>query len=423
MVSELQYAPILQKYPRNSYILQTKVPPKADPQEFENILLKSLAALQITLEDENYIDLFSFHGINRPEHLKWIMQENGCLQVIRRYQQELKKIRFIGFSTHAMTPLIVEAIETSVFDYVNLHYHFIGCYTSSYSDANYHRHSNLEAILAAQRHDMGVFIISPSDKGGALYEPSRCLVDICMDSVAPSNNDNNQQQDVNLPLGALSPMLFNNLWLWSYQQEAQRLPPIHTLVIGAARPSDIDDHLLAAVYLSQATTCTQSIVVALQQRMDEKCGIERSHLLPLPTAYSNDEGIAVNQLYWLWRIVKAWGMYKFAVQRYQSLENNLKDWDDSKSWEERSKGFNWVPGLPYRPARQTQIMNLLLTRYSLQDTEYLILILQEVHQWLHSGGCYHRGEVPINITSQDAKSWESAYNLQSDIPFPERQKR
>lgn len=40
-------------------------------------------------------------------------------------------MRFIGFSTHAPTPVIVSAIESDAFDYVNLHYHFIGSYTAS----------------------------------------------------------------------------------------------------------------------------------------------------------------------------------------------------------------------------------------------------------------------------------------------------
>lgn len=49
----------------------------------------------------------------------WIVREGGCLEVIREYQQA-GRVKFIGFSTHGMTPLIVKAIETGVFDYVNL---------------------------------------------------------------------------------------------------------------------------------------------------------------------------------------------------------------------------------------------------------------------------------------------------------------
>ena len=87
------------------------------------------------------------------------------------------KVRFIGFSTHAPTDIILQAIETNLFDYVNLHWYYIN-------------QINWEAVTAAKRHDMGVFIISPSDKGGMLYKPPQKLVELC---------------------SPLSPMVFNDL--------------------------------------------------------------------------------------------------------------------------------------------------------------------------------------------------------------------
>lgn len=140
----------------------------------------------------------------------------------------LGKIRFIGFSTHAMTPVILQAIETDIFDYVNLHYQFIGSYTSTGTGPT---GSNLAAVEAARRHDMGVFIISPSDKGGALYAPSRTMYQECF---------------------PYTPLVFNNLFLWSVGfpenngSNTEYSPHIHTLVIGAARPSDFDEHMYSA---------------------------------------------------------------------------------------------------------------------------------------------------------------------------------
>jgi predicted aldo/keto reductase-like oxidoreductase len=51
-------------------------------------------------------------------------------QVVEEYRKA-GKVRWIGFSTHAYTGLVVQTIETGKFDYVNLHYHFVGSYTSS----------------------------------------------------------------------------------------------------------------------------------------------------------------------------------------------------------------------------------------------------------------------------------------------------
>ena len=141
----------------------------------------------------DYVDLLSVHGLNKPEQLDWVTRPGGCMEVLKEYQRK-GKIRFIGFSSHGMTPLIVQAIETGLFDYVNLHYQvriinsprnmimiiiitfinpisqFIGSYTASGSGP---KGGNIAAIEAAQKQDMGVFIISPTDKGGALYEPPK----------------------------------------------------------------------------------------------------------------------------------------------------------------------------------------------------------------------------------------------------------
>ena len=78
-------------------------------------------------------------------------------------------MRHVGFSTHAPTEIILDAIrheEDGGFDYVNLHWYYI-----------YQR--NWQAVEAATERDMGVFIISPADKGGMLYKPSKKMVELC----------------------------------------------------------------------------------------------------------------------------------------------------------------------------------------------------------------------------------------------------
>ena len=56
-----------------------------------------------------YVDLLSFHGINRPEHIEWVVRPGGCLEVVREWQKA-GRIRYVGFSTHAMTPVIVKVL-------------------------------------------------------------------------------------------------------------------------------------------------------------------------------------------------------------------------------------------------------------------------------------------------------------------------
>jgi hypothetical protein len=62
--SELQYGPILKKYPRSSYILQTKVLPMESQADFRKTVEESFTKLGLD-GDDDYLDLFGFHGINQ----------------------------------------------------------------------------------------------------------------------------------------------------------------------------------------------------------------------------------------------------------------------------------------------------------------------------------------------------------------------
>jgi len=163
--SEVQLGRILPTLPREQLIVQTKVSPYSDSHEFLRSFTQSLANLQL-----EYVDLLAIHGINNAELLQNSIRTGGCLEVAKQLQAQ-GKVRFIGFSTHAPTDIIVQTIETNQFDYVNLHWYYIN-------------QVNWAAIEAANRHDMGVFIISPSDKGGMLYKPSPKLVELC-DPLSP----------------------------------------------------------------------------------------------------------------------------------------------------------------------------------------------------------------------------------------------
>ncbi|HEY2342087.1 MAG TPA: aldo/keto reductase, partial [Chthoniobacteraceae bacterium] len=154
--SEMQLGWILPRLPREKMIIQTKVAPAATPKEFLETFDRSMRYLKL-----ESVDLLSLHGINNRELLDWSLRKGGCLDAARQLQRE-GRCRFIGFSTHATCDLIEEAIESDGFDYVNLHWYFV-------NDLNW------GAVQAARARDMGVFIISPNDKGGKLYEPPKKL--------------------------------------------------------------------------------------------------------------------------------------------------------------------------------------------------------------------------------------------------------
>jgi hypothetical protein len=220
--SEVQLGPILKKLPRESFILQTKVLPQSNPDEFERIFRLSLSKLGLP-----WVDLLSLHGINDRETSDWSLRPGGCLDLARRFQKE-GLCRWVGFSTHGPTDLVEELVTGNRFDYINLHWYYI------FQD-------HTRSLEAAQKNDMGVFIISPNDKGGMLYQPPELL------------------RNLTRPL---SPMAFNTLF-------CLRRPEIHTLSIGAARPSDFDEHVSAIEKAGDTEKLLRPIETRLEARWKE----------------------------------------------------------------------------------------------------------------------------------------------------------
>jgi len=282
--SEMQLGWVLPKIPREKLIVQTKVAPATDPKEFLTNFEKSMNYLQL-----DHVDLLSIHGINNRELLDQTLRPGGCLHAARQLQSE-GRTRFIGFSTHASLDIIREAINTAEFDYVNLHWYWVN-------------HHNWPAVLDATQHDMGVFIISPNDKGGKLYEPPAKLTNLC----AP-----------------LSPMVFNDLYC------LQR-PEIHTLSIGASQPSDFDEHIKAIKMLGQAASIVPPIDQRLRQAMTNTLGA--AWLTDWETGVPEWEHVPGHINIWeilrLWNFAKSLDMIEFAKIRYNLLGN----------------GGHWFPGL------------------------------------------------------------------------------
>jgi predicted aldo/keto reductase-like oxidoreductase len=274
--SEMQLGRILHTFPREKLIVQTKVSPKANSQEFRQQFDRSLAFLKL-----DYVDLLALHGINNEEILNDSIRLGGCLEEAQKLQTQ-GKVRFIGFSTHAPTEIIIKTIETAQFDYVNLHWYYIN-------------QNNWSAIEAAQKQDLGVFIISPSDKGGQLYNPSQKLVELCH---------------------PLSPMVFNDLFCLSH-------PQIHTLSLGAATPTDFDEHLKVLSLLEEAADILPPIVQRLEAAAIAALGEDwfRTWHIGLPKPEETPGHVNIPAILWLRNLAIAYDMVDYARIRYNLLGN------------------------------------------------------------------------------------------------------
>jgi predicted aldo/keto reductase-like oxidoreductase len=281
--SEAQLGPALARHPRERFFLQTKVLPTADPREFESHLEESFRLLQV-----DHLDLFGVHGVNDQKSADRTMAPGGCLEVVERWRAQ-GRIRAIGFSTHAPVPLVLPLIESGRFDYVNLHYYYL------FQD-------NRSLIEAARRQNMGVFIISPSDKGGRLYRASAKLRALCE---------------------PLSPMVFNDLWCLA-------TTGIHTISLGAARPTDFDDHLKVLDLLDDPAPFLDPIVGRLEAAYRQALGDDfAKHWSEGLREWSELPGrVNVKRIIWLRNLVLAFDLLEFAQERYMSMK----------------PGDLWVPG-------------------------------------------------------------------------------
>lgn len=316
--SELQLGRILPSLPRDQIIVQTKISPSQDPKEFRRKFDLSLRNLRL-----DYVDLLGIHGINNAQTMHQTIRPGGCLQMAKHLQAK-GKVRFIGFSTHGTTDTIMQAIATNCFDYVNLHWYYIN-------------QTNWAAIETAKQHDMGVFIISPSDKGGMLYKPSPKLVELC----AP-----------------LSPMVFNDLFCLSHSQ-------VHTLSVGASCPQDFDEHLKTLELTDRADEILPPILARLEQAAIAALGEDwvKTWHIGLPKYDETPGGINIPVILLLRNLAIAYDMTEYARMRYNLL----------------GSGGHWFPG---NKAAQVSKLDLHQCLTNSPHADKIPALLQEAEQLL-----------------------------------------
>ncbi len=274
--SEAQLGHILPALPRERMIVQTKVGPKDTAEEFIRTFETSLGHLRL-----EHVDLLGIHGINNDAILAQTLRRGGTLEGARRLQRE-GRVRFVGFSTHAPAAPIIHAAGTGEFDYVNLHWYFVNEFT-------------WPAVEAATRQDMGVFIISPNDKGGKLQEPTEKLVRLC----AP-----------------LTPMAFNDLFCLTR-------PEVHTLSLGVSRPSDFDAHVDALRHYDRRAEVSAEIAGRLRDEIRRVHGADWADRWSegLPEWEDVPGHVNVREILRLWTYATALDMVAFAKMRYNLLGN------------------------------------------------------------------------------------------------------
>lgn len=316
--SEMQLGYVLPRLPREKLIVQTKVGPSPSPATFRETFDKSLRYLQL-----EYVDLLAFHGVNTSEILDQVLRPGGCLEAARKLQKE-GRVRFVGFSTHAPLSVIMRAVESGEFDYINLHWYFVNPL-------------NWPAIVAATERDMGVFIISPTDKGGMLYRPPAKLTELCR---------------------PLSPIAFNDLYCLAR-------PEVHTLSIGAARPSDFDEHVQALEHYSHIGETLRPVEERIRAEMARCVGEEwlRGWWRGLPEYPDAPNEVNLPEILRLWTYATSLDLTEYGRARYNLL----------------GSGDHWTPGNHAASVTEAEIAPALEKS---PFADRIPAILQEAHEIL-----------------------------------------
>lgn len=258
--------------PREQLYITTKLPPTADANLMSQWLEQSLEHLQL-----DYLDCLAIHGINTWEHLARIESPTGCMQPVQK-AIATGQIRHLGFSTHAPLDVILAAINTDLFEFVNLHYY-------------YFFQRNIAAVELAHQKDLGVFIISPADKGGKLYTPSPTLEKLCY---------------------PLSPLELNYGFLLSDRR-------VTTLSVGPANPAELTVPCQVADRVGSLTAKEKEILSRLEIQLSNSLGTERCsqcyQCLPCP------ENINIPEILRLRNLAVAYDLTDYGKYRYGMLEN------------------------------------------------------------------------------------------------------
>jgi predicted aldo/keto reductase-like oxidoreductase len=262
----------LQGLPREKLYVTTKLPPTPDAEAMRRQIDDSLTRLQL-----DYLDCLAIHGINTWEHLTWVTEAAGCLPALQEALAD-GRVRHLGFSTHGTLELILAAIATDLFEFVNLHYYYF-----------FQRHA--PAIALASAKDLGIFIISPADKGGGLHTPPAKLRQLCH---------------------PFSPLELNYRFLLSN-------PQISTLSFGAANPQELQ----ATIAISERDFPLNPAEIAALERLEAEitqilasdCCRQCYQCLPCP------EAINIPEILRLRNLAVACDMVDFGQYRYRMLEN------------------------------------------------------------------------------------------------------
>jgi predicted aldo/keto reductase-like oxidoreductase len=254
--------------PRSSYHLMTKGGPQTG-EETKRQVEEQLKGLKT-----DHIDFYGWHGINTPDILRIATAKGGPVEALHQLKEQ-GVIGKVGFSTHGPLDVVMDSVASGMFEFVNLHYYYF-----------FQRLRGVVDYAAAK--GLGVFIISPNDKGGQLFNPSPLLAQMC----AP-----------------LTPIQFNARWCLKH-------PEITTLSFGMTEPA----HIAEMNGIFPASVPLSAHDLAIQLALDARIALDPQAAWDGYECANDPSGINIPEVLRFRRMLKCWDMEGFGKYRYNMLE-------------------------------------------------------------------------------------------------------
>ena len=251
-----------------------------------------------------------------------------------------------------------------------------------------------------------VSIISVLDKGGKIYEPSRKLRSLCLPD--------------------LEPMTHGLGWLWNLKEFDDEKASAHTVQVGFARAVDLDQ-LVFPAYLqgkgellprikNSNSRLLQAQVDALGEEWLKTCydGILKSDRSKYLIEYT--------QCIWIYNCMMAWGMHKFAKDRYKMLAQNGASYDPALPNEEAIDkigriGWGFCPGLAPDPEKDYFVDELAgVPEQNRARVKEAFALLKK---WCTPDAPNKTGAPDVTV-EELPKEWQTAFDLKPWKDFPDR---
>lgn len=381
---------------REDFVYQTKVKPRATVAEFR----KEFDATWRHAQRLGYVDLFAFHVVSKDKDVDWVLDDgpDAVYPFVKKEYVDKGLIKHVGFSTHGTAETIFRLVDSNRFDYVNLHHHLFGSYHAHGTPDGDGGHGNARCLERARELDMGLFLISPVDKGGKLFRPSVAVAR----AIGPT----------------LSPIGLAALHAWTTNG-------FHTASVGFGRPSDLDEILEAAALVEtsddgrtlrhrdEATReSVRRATTELERLAVDELGRDwrDKGLLNLPSCYDErTDGVALGHVLWLHDLCVAYGMYDFCRDRYASLERTGSGWSKKRTFAENLDAMDpGNSGCAYDASILKKNDSSLWRDHF--DPEGLRRRLADAHDWLSGAG--------LSEEQRRDRGWTPAYDLSTWEDFP-----